>query len=205
MILIGHSWGACLASNYLQNHKEDIEKIILIGPGPILPINRSLVNEIPPDSLSLIEPEYSNKEGNKKAYNWRSIIILKWANLFNSKLVSDREVDDFYTFLNQELSKSIDCTLKEIKKYKGGGGYYSHVMTMKSLKGVVDSRNNLKKMETPILILRGQCDNQKWGFTNEYLNLFVNSELAIVKDVGHNLLTKKRKLCNKMIVEFLMK
>lgn len=79
VILIGQSWGACLAINFLQNNEEKVERIIVTGPGPILPINRKSIKEIAPDSLFLIEPEYSNKEGNEKIYNWRSKLILKWA------------------------------------------------------------------------------------------------------------------------------
>ncbi len=160
VILIGNSWGSCLAINYLQDYPEDVEKIILTGPGPILPINKAMLGEIPPDSLSLIDPEYSNKEGSEKAYNWRSKIVLKWAYQFNSKLASDEEMDNFFTYLNQELSKSTDCKLEENNNYEGGGGYYSHIMTVNSLKEVANRRDKLKDMNIPILIIRGQCDNQ---------------------------------------------
>jgi pimeloyl-ACP methyl ester carboxylesterase len=33
--------------------------------------------------------------------------------------------------------------------------------------------------------MKGECDNQKWGFTNEYLELFKNSELKIIPGAGH--------------------
>jgi proline iminopeptidase len=204
VILIGNSWGSCLAINYLQDYTEDVEKIILTGPGPILPINKAMLSEIPPDSLSLIEPEYSNKEGNEKAYNWRSKMILKWAYQFNSKLASDGEVDNFFTYLNQELSKSTDCKLKEHKNYEGGGGYYSHIMTVNSFKDVTNERNKLKDINIPILIIRGQCDNQKWGYTKEYLDLFKNSKLEIIGGVGHDIINGKREEYYKLISEFLL-
>lgn len=203
VILIGHSWGSLLAINYLQDHDEKVDKIILSGPGPILPINKKRRNEIPPDSLRLKDPEYSNKEGNEKAYNWRSRLILKWAYLFNSKLGSDEEVDGFFTFLNQELSKSTDCMLKEHKKFEGGGGYYSHIMTVKSFPEVVDKRKKLQELKTPILIIRGQCDNQKWGFTHEYLDLFENSRLEIIEGVGHDLIHGNREQYYELVSEYL--
>lgn len=191
VILIGQSWGACLAINYLQDYAETVHKIILTGPGPILPVNKSVVNEIPPDSLHLMEPEFSNKEGNEKVYTFRSKMIERWASLFKRKLVSDREADDFFTSLNQELQKSTDCQWKNSEKYPGGGGYYSHIMTVNSFNRVEDKRNQLKELKTPILILRGQCDNQKWGFTREYLDLFTHADLKIIEGAGHNILNKK--------------
>ena len=205
VILIGHSWGALLAINYLQEYDETIEKIILTGPGPILPINRNAVKEIVPDSLPIRSPEFSNEEGNERAYNWRSTLILKWAYLFNTKLASDNEVDYFFTYLNQELSKSTACNLSENKKYKGGGGYYSHIMTVKSFKDVKDKRNKLKNLKTPMLIIRGECDNQKWGYTKEYLDLFANSNLKIIKDAGHDLISSDRGKYYELIWEFLIK
>ena len=203
VILIGHSWGACLATNFLQEYSETVNKIILTSPGPVLPINRAVANMIPPDSLKLIEPKFSNREGNEKAYNWRSRIINKWAYIFNSKLATDKEVDDFFTYLNQELSKSTNCYLEEQKKYEGGSGYYSHIMTVKSLIRVKNKRDRLKELDTPVLILRGQCDNQKWGYTKEYLELLVNSNLKIIEKVGHNIINKKGEEYIKLISEFL--
>lgn len=203
VILIGHSWGAVLAINYLQDNEKSIEKIILSGPGPILPINKKVAKEVAPDSLSLRKPAFSNKEGNKKAYNWRNKLILKWAQLFNSKLVSDKEVDNFFTYLNQELSKSTACNLTENRKYEGGGGYYSHIMTVKSIYNVEDKRTKLKEVSTPILILRGQCDNQKWGYAKEYLDLFANARLTIIENVGHDLIGGNSDKYYQLIEEYL--
>jgi len=203
VILIGKSWGSCLAINYLQDHNKKVEKVILTGPGPILPINKKVINTLPPDSLSLIKPEFSNKQGNEKAYGWRSNLILKWAYLFNSKLVDDKEVDKFFTYLNQELIKSTYCKIKEHKKIEGGGGYYSHIMTLKSIQEVANKRNSLKELHTPILIIRGQCDNQKWGYVNEYLDLFLNSKLKIINGVGHDIVNTEKEKYYELIEQFL--
>ena len=205
VIFVGKSWGACLAMNFLQTYPEQVAKIILIGPGPILPMNRALMDEIPPDSLSLIKPAYSNKEGNERVYNWRTKMILRWAYIFNSKLASDKEMDDFFTYLNQELSKSTVCELKNYKQSStGGGGYYSHIMTVKRLNEVEDGRAKLKKLDTPILILRGQCDNQQWGYTKEYLDVLVNSKLEILEGVGHDIISGKSEASYDLISRFLM-
>lgn len=201
--LIGHSWGACLAINFLQKYPDLVNKIILTGPGPILPMNRGVANRIPPDSLHLRQPEFSNREGNKRAYTWRSRVILKWAYLFKSKLVSDEEVDDFFTYLNQELNKSTNCDIEDQKKYEGGGGYYSHIMTVNSFSSVEENRDKLKKLNTPILLLRGQCDNQKWGYAEEYTELLSNTELKIIEEVGHNIIGKKGEEYFSLISQFL--
>lgn len=203
VILIGQSWGACLAVNFLSVYPEVVNKVILTGPGPILPINRAAANTIPPDSINLIAPEFTNEEGNRKVENWRSKIISKWAFLFHSKLATDKEMDDFFTFLNEELRKSTDCIYEEQERYPGGSGYYSHIMTVKSFGRVENNRNKLSKLETPVLILRGQCDNQKWGYTKEYLDLLVNARLKIIEGVGHDIIRKQQETYYDLILDFL--
>lgn len=206
VILYGHSWGSCLAINYLAEHPEQVEKIIITGPGPILPINRKVLQRLPPDSIALSTPQFSNAEANAKVHTWRSRWVEKWAYHFNLKLASDAEADDFFTLLNQELSKSTACFGRDnTENYPGGSGYYSHLLTLKSFSQEADLRAGLSKLNTPILILRGDCDNQKWGYTQEYLELFPQVELQIVKDAGHNPLENKSAFCLAAIEEFLIR
>ncbi|PLX10479.1 MAG: hypothetical protein C0598_10260 [Marinilabiliales bacterium] len=204
VIIIGHSWGCLLAINYLQDYPEKVERIILEGPGPILPINRQLAGEIPPDSLNLIKPELTNEEGNRRAENLRIKLISKYAFVFNRKLTSDKEVDDYFTYLNGELNKSTYCRANQAKQYKGGSGYYSHIMTVKSFNDVEDKRERLKNIQIPVLILRGQCDNQKWGFAKEYLDLLSNSHLVIIENTGHDLVTGNKDKYYDLIDDFLI-
>ncbi|KAA3641265.1 MAG: alpha/beta hydrolase [Bacteroidetes bacterium] len=203
VILIGQSWGCLLAVNFLQHHSEKVERMILGGPGPILPINRSLKNVSPPDSLNLKNPAFTNQEGNKKANNLRSKLMLRWAYILNRKLASDKEADDFFTFLNGELSKSTFCDAGQAERFKGGGGYYSHIMTVKSFYEVEDKRDRLGKINTPVLIIRGQCDNQKWGYAKEYLDLLPNTKLEIIENTGHNLVDGNGEMYLELIGEFI--
>jgi proline iminopeptidase len=203
IILIGHSWGCLLAINYLQGHAGRVERMILEGPGPILPINWALIGQVPPDSLELIEPAHTNAEGNKKAYNLRSKLVHQWAQWFNSKLATDQEADDFFTFLNQELSKSTYCNDPPTLRYKSGGGYYSHIMTAKSFNTVEDKRTYLGRCTMPVLVLRGQCDNQKWGFANEYIELLPNARLEIINNSGHDLVGGNKERYIQRILNFL--
>jgi proline iminopeptidase len=204
VIIIAHSWGCLLAINYIQENSEKVEKMILEGPGPILPINKYMAKEIPPDSLNLIVPEFSNEEGNRKAHNLRSKLISKWAYIFNGKLASDKEMDDFFTYLNEELSKSTFCKANQKKKYTGGSGYYSHIMTVKSFNEVEDKRERLGNIHIPVLILRGQCDNQKWGYAKEYLDLLPNSQLVIIENVGHDLIKGNKDKYYDLVSDFII-
>ncbi|MCB0821880.1 MAG: alpha/beta fold hydrolase [Bacteroidales bacterium] len=204
VILIAHSWGCLLAINYIQDYPDKVEKMILEGPGPILPINKKLKFEVPPDSLNLRQPELSNAQGNQKAHNLRSRLFTKWAYLFKSKLASDREADNFFTYLNQELNKSTFYSADHAVEMPGGGGYYAHIMTVKSFNEVPDKRDMLKEIDIPVLILKGQCDNQPWGYTREYLDLLPNAKLRIIENSGHDLVNGNRAEYVKLVGEFIL-
>jgi proline iminopeptidase len=185
VILIGQSWGAVLATIFVAEHQDRVERLILTGPGPIYPVQQAYMQRKSPDSLHLRAPLMSNAQGNQKMNNLRTKTVAWWAVAFGSKLASDQEMDDFQTILGGEVNKSTVCDTANAPKPNSGGGYYAQVMTMKSLNEWPDFRQKLKKCPIPLYILRGQCDNQKWGAVEEYLEIFPRHTLEIAPNAGH--------------------
>jgi len=75
VILIGQSWGAILATLFAADNPGQVAKMIVTGPGPIEPLNPEATRTIPPDSLHLHEPYYTNHQGNERANNIRLVVI----------------------------------------------------------------------------------------------------------------------------------
>lgn len=203
VILMGQSWGAILATLYIADHPDNVEKVILTGPGPIQPMHEELVNTNAPDSLHLRKPPYSNREASKKSKNIRIRAITFWAKSFGKKLASDKEADDFQTYLNIGLNKATVCDTSKALNVEGGGGFYAQVMTIQSFNKVQDPRPKLKGLKIPVLLMKGQCDNQPWGFMNEYIELFPNHQLKIIPDAGHSISVEQPERYLKTIREFL--
>lgn len=203
VILFGHSWGATLAMAFVADYPERVERLMLTGPGPILPINRQVVTTPAPDSLNLRKPFYSNQAANDKVDNLRHRWVKYGAYITEKKLATDKEMDDFFTYWNSELAKSTLYDTSLIGKSQGGGGYYSHIMTVKSFAEVPDQRARLAQLDIPILILRGQYDNQRWGYTQEYLDLFPNAELKIIERTGHSIHKEAPAEYRRLISDFL--
>lgn len=63
VVLIGHSWGAILATQYAAKHPQEIQQMILSNPGPFVPTRQTLATMKSPDSLQLRSPTFSNKQG----------------------------------------------------------------------------------------------------------------------------------------------
>ena len=205
VILIGQSWGAILATLFIADNPQLVEKAIFTGPGPIQPQNNQLSHVIPPDSFHLKNPVFTNAEANRKAYNFRTIFARFLAIKFGIKLCSDKEADNFETYLTNETNKSTVCDISKAPKAEGGNGFYSHIMTVESLRKIKDPRPKLKDCKIPVLIMKGQCDNQKWGFTSEYLELFQNHKLVIIQNAGHSIYLEQPELYIKTIQDFLSK
>lgn len=114
-------------------------------------------------------------------------------------------MDDFQTLLNEKLNKSTVCDTSKAPRAEGGGGFYVQIMTVKSFADIQDHRLKLKNSSIPLLLMKGQCDNQKWGFTNEYLEIFLNHELVVIPNAGHSISIEQPALYLKSIRDFLAK
>lgn len=164
-----------------------------------------LLNKNAPGSLNLRKPPYSNREANEKSKNIRINAITFWAKSFGKKLASDKEADDFQTYLNSELNKATVYDTSKALEAEGRGGFYAQVMTVESFNKIQDTRPKLKGSKIPILLMKGQYDNQPRGFVSEYLELFPNHQLKIIPNAGHSISAEKPELYLKIIREFLNK
>jgi proline iminopeptidase len=205
IILIGQSWGAILATLFVADNPEKVEKIIFTGPGPILPRKMGLADISAPDSLHLKKPLLSNQDGFEIVQNIRNIAVDFFAKRFGYKLASDQEADGFYWTLTNQTNKAMVCDTSKALRAEPGMGYYAWVMTGNSFDKMEDTRPKLKDLNTPVLILKGQCDNQVWGIIPEYIELFKNHELVIVPNAGHSIWIEQHAIYLKTIRTFLAK
>jgi len=205
VILIGQSWGAILATLFAADNPEKVAKIIFTSPGPVLPVNHEMESISPPDSLQLRKPAFTNRQGREKAYSIRTKFVEFVAKNMDWKLAPDKEMDDFASYLNFEMGKSTVCDTSNAGRIENGAGYYCMVKTVQSFNDIVDRREKLKQCQVPVLILKGQCDNIKWGYTSEYLSLFQNHRFVLIPDAGHGIAKEQPEIYLNTIRDFLKK
>jgi len=185
VVLVGQSWGAILATLYAAAYPAQVDRLVLACPGPIFPV-RSELNEVPaPDSVQLRRPFYTNAQGNREATNLRAQAMHFFAFSFGWKLASDEEADAFATLGGYAVDRSTVCDTANIPSMDAGSGFYAGVRTYKSLQEIKDYRARLQALDVPVLILKGQCDNQPWGYTYEYTQVFRHHELTVIPAAGH--------------------
>jgi len=203
VIIIGQSRGAILATLFIADNPGKVDKLILTGPGPIQPMNEELLQLMAPDSLHLRKPAFTNRQANEMVRTTRVSAIEFVARTFGKRLASEKEVDDYETALNNELNKATVCDSTRALPGEGGGGFYVQVMTVQSFSEIKDPRMRLKNSPVPLLIMKGQCDSQPWGFAAEYLDLFPNHLLQIIPDAGHSISVEQPELYISAIRNFL--
>lgn len=187
VFLLGQSWGALLATQFIAEHAEQVAGVIFTGPGPVLPIRRELASMPAPDSLELRAPIFSNQQANQAAGNPRTKLIAEFALRFGCKLASDAEADHFATYQNGLLNRSVVCDTSRVPAPLAGVGYYVQLMTVRSFRHVPDHRRQIQASGVPALILKGQCDNQPWGYTQEYFELFPDHQFRLILNAGHSI------------------
>ena len=205
VILIGQSWGAMLAVQYLAEHPGRIEKAVFTGPGPILPVRTELASVPAPDSLNLREPLFTNRMASDRVQNLRSRAISWAARRLGVKLASDREADDFQALLDRELVKATLCDTSRHSSFSPGGGFYCQVMTVNDFQRTTDPRPAIRSRNAtfPVLVIRGQCDHLPWGYAAEYLDLFPDSRLAVIPGAGHSAGREQPEVFIRTIADFL--
>ena len=114
VILIGQSWGAILATLFVADYPDKIEKIIFTSPGPIYPVQPRLASIPHPDSIQLKDPFFTNAEGNKIATNLRTKAMTFLATEFDKKLTADKKADEFATCRSYEVNRSTVCDTSKI-------------------------------------------------------------------------------------------
>lgn len=187
VILLGQSWGSILSALYLANNPDKVAKLVITAPAAMQPQNYAYAAIAVPDTLQIQKPALKTNLKKSFAITARSKAIEFWLRKFGKKLATDAEADQLATYNANELNKSMVCDSSHAVIAEGTEGFYAHYKTRLSLGKVQDPRPKLMTANTPVLIMKAQCDNQQWGYTTEYFDVFRNHEFAFIKNAGHNI------------------
>jgi proline iminopeptidase len=188
IILIGSSFGASLAANYIASYPQYILKAVFVCPGYISasewtddrPINPCMTPEF---------REWIKKNKNKKEIRrYSKLDSLMQSNLKAAyEMAPDSEMDPLLDeFVNSILSTTVfDKDLIKEKQIKGMGWWSYTMICNDAVSGKTQPRQKLIGNQTPVLILRGDADYVPEAVANQYEETFPNSKFIRVKDAGH--------------------
>ncbi len=190
VILIGHSYGGELATEYVALHPERVERLVLSSPGPLPPglfdaeghwLNAAKY-PVPP-TLRFVEPPDVKMDG-LRFWPPRALASMAVATLFDRKLMGDAEADGVLDTLASRFTAAGVCDPAKVAPEEGGSGFYAHGGS-NWFGDLEDPRPALRKRPLPVLVLQGQCDFIPYAATYEYVDLFPNARYVFVEGAGH--------------------
>lgn len=208
MILIGESFGAVLAVNYLAHYPGKVEKCILVSPGELYA--REWENKHrgwPRDRVS--QERLQMMRSDLLPHYFRYILLELLIDInpgAGYNLVSHQEADMFYNKIASYLIDGFVCSpanlSEEIPIYFG---FWAYTMMEEDLK-VQDTNLDplLKANNVPVLIIKGECDYIVWEVTIQYKTLFPDSTLLYFKGAGHMPYLEKPDLFSDAVSAFLL-
>lgn len=209
VILIGHSFGGILATHFVANHADKIEKLILSSPGDLQPYRTNADGTMSDmNKLYPTPPKYQFKtpievfeQTEKDFLQPRIVMSMLCALTFNFKWASDREFDDYTNTMASKFTKGMVADPKNVKLEEGGAGGYSHGFS-NYYGNLTDIRNKLKLLNIPTLVLQGQYDQGEYSSVYEYADL-LKGEYKFIENAGHIIWWDKPMEYKKSIILFI--
>lgn len=199
LILLGHSFGAFLATMYGAEFPERVEALVLVAPSSVLVLPEEREGFFEQVRRRLPEPSQREFDDFLERY-------LEFGNLFNQSETEltalNRKVGDY--FLMASGDSGITDTIVE------NGGWMVQAMYL-SMGKRHDYRAALRDIPAPALVLHGADDILPEGMSRQYVELLPNARLHVFSSgrtraagrAGHFLFTDQPEEFARVLGEFL--
>ncbi len=201
--IVGHSWGAMLASGYVGKYPEKVSRVVLIEPGILRPDLSMRYFQGPSNSTP--------REGRLGRTIWDSINVgLIWLNKWRVDTTNDPQArDDYYGSMRTLYLTNV--RKKSPNEFVGWRlGTYVQAQTIQkmasdpTLLGSLDFLVGVENFTGDVLFLSSEY-NDWYGadYQRQHLKFFQNASESIVPGTGHVIFIDQPELSNEMIGEFL--
>jgi pimeloyl-ACP methyl ester carboxylesterase len=210
VILIGHSYGGKLATQFVATYPELVDRVVLSSPGIIQPTqfteDGQWTNEtkyVPPPSIKFVDIDFVRTDG-IRFWPLRvfASVAVGWA--FNAKLMSDAEADGILnTLAASHITRNVVCDPSHVLPEEGGAGFYAYAWG-NWYGDLDDPRPAIRKVTAPVVVLQGACDYIPYAATYEYVDLMQNARYVFVEGAGHVIWWDRPVEYSEEIVRFLV-
>ncbi len=171
LVIVGHSFGAFLASLYAAEFPERVEALILVAPADVLVMPQK-------DGGLFEEVRKRLPESMREDYAAYLEDYLDFKNIF-----SRSEAD--LVALNREFAKYYQAAAEIPMPERGEpGGWMVHAMYL-SMGKRHDYRDALQEVKAPVLVIHGAADLQSERVSRSYVDAFPNARLHVIENAAH--------------------
>ena len=188
-ILIGHSWGAMLATGYISKYPEKVEKAVLMEPGAL---NAVMLEEFIKKSqrmsfgtffhmirTKMVSIFYGDTDAQKDYFSYEWIYGYK---------------GDDNPYLDYYKDRKIPHEVKIHWRFGGAASERIPQSVFKDGKIVFDLTTGLDKFNNKVLFITSDSNKVIGLKTQEkHIKLFKNGEMVTIKDSGHYMFIDKPK------------
>jgi proline iminopeptidase len=176
LLLIGHSFGALLASMYAAEFPERVKALILVAPADMLlmPVkNDGLLGTVRDALPASVREEYSA---------WLTQ-YMDFRNIFSRSEAELVALNGKFATYYEAAARGRDYTVPELP---GGamGGWMVQAMYF-SMGRRHDYRQALRAVQAPVLVIHGDQDLQAEAESRIYAEAFPNARFEIIRHAGH--------------------
>ncbi|MGP4009664.1 alpha/beta fold hydrolase [Streptomyces sp. 4N124] len=205
VVLLGASWGATLAAEYLAAHPDRVTRMVLTSPGVLWAPAWQDRDE--GDIWDRLTPAQERGIDALEA----SSRLAAWSLLMDADpraahaLVPDAELDPVFAKLLAIAAPAATCHPgRPLKNLPASlPGFYSNQLTTDDQLTVPDPRPALRRLSVPVLILRGACDYKNPAIAREYRDVLPNATLRTIAGAGHIIDAEQPQVYRRAVTGFL--
>lgn len=191
MVLIGGSWGATLAANYMARYPTRVARAVMTAPGAIWAPAFSALG--------------GASQGSERTLIWQrstprfvvAFLLLQINPRAAQHFAADAEMSGFFQEIVGRIISSdmsgcgADGNASPLAaaqpRLPQGFGFYANMVTSADANRATDPRPKLRINRTPVLVLRGNCERLRWTVAREYRDLFEHAVLLNFAGSGHSI------------------
>ncbi|WP_432988471.1 alpha/beta fold hydrolase [Dactylosporangium sp. CA-233914] len=204
VVLVGGSWGATLAAEYLAAHPEHVAAAVFVSPGAIwTPQWRDSGEGDIWDRLTPAQQaQVDELEASPKLAAWS--VLMGVNPRAAHALVPDAELDAVFDRLLSVAAPAATCHPdRPVTAPSARPGFYVNQLTSADQDTRPDPRPALRRVSVPALVLRGQCDYKRWEIAREYRETIPGARMLWIPDAGHVIEFEQPRVYREAIVGFL--
>ncbi|GGM27000.1 alpha/beta fold hydrolase [Dactylosporangium sucinum] len=204
MILVGQSWGASLAAQYLARHPANVRAVVFTGPGPIWP--GADPGGDTGDPWARMTP--SQREQRDELLSSPRVVVQALLQQVNPNaahaFMGDDEADELLHRVAVLGKDTTGCPGSQpARVHDNHQGFYSNQRTVADFDHTPDPRPALRTVRVPALILRGECDFVPPETAEEYRRTLPGAKLVAVPGAGHAIAANQPERYRESLVAFL--
>ncbi|MEL7312920.1 MAG: alpha/beta fold hydrolase [Pseudomonadota bacterium] len=187
VILVGSSFGASLAANYMARYPDHVAAAIVSGAAPMFYPHYAEIGDGKIDDVLSDSRRAKMREIVETPRVFTALALAAVNPNAAVRFAPDAELGALFDRVaNEVYLPATVCPGNTVGFRSKGYGFWSNRMTGRTLSNqAYDPRPDLSNNQTPVLVIRGECDYKKADVALEYVEVIPNSRIISMAGAGH--------------------